>query len=141
MKYLRWALGVLLGLYVVRNLYYFALTVGSKTGLMPLTGANTGFQSLVDSIPVWQVVLWGAAIAAYVVATVRYFRGGKALIPLAVGFVLDGAMYLMLRGMPAYQAAPQEVQQLDLLCLVVVAVAVVVTWWTERSASPSAAAA
>jgi hypothetical protein len=140
MKYLRPALGVLLGLYVLRSLYYFALTVGSKTGLMPLTGDNAGFQSLVDSIAVWQVVLWGVAIAAYAVATFRYFRGGKALLPLAVGFVLDGAMYLMLRGMPAYQAAPQEVQQLDLLCLVAVAVAVVVTWWTERSA-PSAAAA
>jgi len=141
MKYLRWALGVLLGLYVLRNLYYFALTVGSKTGLMPLTGDNAGFQSLVNSLAVWHVVLWGVSIAAYAVATVRYFRGGKALIPVAVGFVLDGAMYLMLRGMPAYQAAPQQVQQVDMLCLVAIAVAVVVTWWTERSAAPSAAAA
>ncbi|HEX6859357.1 MAG TPA: hypothetical protein VF138_04050 [Caulobacteraceae bacterium] len=141
MKYVRWALGALVGLYVLRNLYYWVLTAGSKSGLMPLSGDNVGFQSLIDAIALWQVVVWAVAIAAYAVAALRLLRGGKALVPLAAGFVLDGGLYLMMRQIPAYQAAPAQVQQIDMLCLAAVAVAVVITWWTERSSAPSAAAA
>lgn len=141
MKYLRWALGVLLGLYVLRNLYYFALTVGDKTGAMPLSGANVAFKPLVDSLGWLHVGLWAVAIIGYVVATLRYFRGGKALIPLVVGGAFDAITYMMLRTIPAYQAAPQQVQQIDQLCLIGVLVAVVLTWWTERSSAPASAAA
>ena len=141
MKYLRWALGVLVGLYVLRNLYYFVLTVGGKTGMMPLTGANTGFEPLVAAFAWWQLVAWAVAIGAYAMATVRYFRGGKALIPLVVGFLIDAAMLVMLRGMAAYQqVVPADVQQMDIICIAGVFVAVVLTWWTERSSSSNAAA-
>jgi hypothetical protein len=137
MKYLRPALGVLLGLYVLRSLYFFSLTAGAKLGLM----AAGQYGSLIDAIPIWQVVIWGAAIVAYVVAVVRFFRGGKALIPLVVAFVLDTGFYLLIKGVPAYAAtvSPQD-QQIDMISVGVLLVVIVLTWWTERSA-PAAAAA
>lgn len=142
MKYLRWALGVLLGLYVLRNLYYFALTIGDKTGAMPLTGANAGFKPFTDAFAWWQVAIWVVLIAAYVVATLRLFRGGKATVPLAVGFVLDAASLIIMRGMATYQQiVPADVKQMDIICVVAVLVALVVVWWTERSSAPTTATA
>jgi len=142
MKYLRPALGVLLGLYVLRNLYYFALTVGDKTGAMPLTGANAGFKPFTDALAWWQIAIWTVLIIAYVIATLRLFRGGKATVPLAVGFVLDAASLIIMRGMATYQQiVPADVQQMDIICVVAVLVGLVVVWWTERSSAPTAAAA
>jgi hypothetical protein len=137
MKYLRPALGVLLGLYVLRSLYFFVLTAGAKLGLM----AGGQYSSLIDAIPVWQVVIWAVAIIGYAIAVYRYFRGGKALVPLVVAYVLDTGFYLLIKGVPAYTATVSaQDQQIDMISVGVLLVVVALTWWTERSA-PAAAAA
>jgi len=136
MKYLRPALGALLGLYVLRSLYFFALAAGGKFGMM-----DPGqYATLIDAIPVWQIVVWGLAIVAYVVATIRFFRGGKALMPLAIGFILDAGFYLLLKNVPAYvaQVSAQD-QQIDMLSMFVLLVMIAVTWWTERDATTAVA--
>jgi len=137
MKYLRPALGVLLGLYVLRSLFFFGLTVAHKAGLT----ASAQYGALIDAFPLWQVLLWGVAIAAYIVATLRFFRGGKALIPLVAGLVLDTAFYVMIKDIPAYAASLSAMdQQIDLYGLAALVVIALVTWWTERRAPAPAAA-
>lgn len=137
MKYLRPALGVLVGLYALRSLYFFTLTAGVKLGAM----GPGQYGSLIDAIPVWQVVIWGVAIVGYAIAVYRYFRGGKALIPLVVAYVLDTGFYLLIKDVPAYTATVSaQDRQIDMISVGVLLVVVVLTWWTERSA-PAAAAA
>ena len=137
MKYLRPALGVLLGIYVLRSLVFFALTVGHMTGV----AASAQYGALIDTFAVWQVVLWGVAIAAYIVATLRLFRGGKALIPLAGGLVLDTAFYMMIKDIPAYAASLSVMdQQIDLYGLAAVVAVALITWWTERTTTAAATA-
>jgi len=142
MKYLRWALGVLLGLYVLRNLFYFTLTVGSKTGAMPLTGDNTAVGPFVDALAWWFIALWAVLIVAYTIAAFRFIRGGKATIPLLVAVVLDAVTLFIMRGMTTYQQLiPADVKQLDLIGVIVMVAVLAITWWTERGAAPASAAA
>jgi hypothetical protein len=137
MKYLRPALGALLGLYVLRSLFFFGLTVAHMAGLT----ASAQYGALIDAFAAWQVVLWGVAIVAYIIATLRLFRGGKALIPLAAGLVLDTAFYMMIKDIPAYATSLSAMdQQIDLYGLAALVVVALVTWWTERSAPAPAAA-
>lgn len=142
MKYLRWALGVLLGLYVLRNLYYFALTVGAKTGAMPLTGDNAAVKPFVDSLALWFVALWAVLIVAYAIASFRFFRGGKATTPLLVAVALDAVTLFIMRSMATYQQlVPADVKQLDLIGVVTMAAVLVIAWWTERGSAPTSTAA
>jgi hypothetical protein len=141
MKYLRWALGALVGLYVLRNLYYFGLTVGSKTGAMALTGDNAAVKPFVDALAWWFIVLWAALIVAYTIAAFRFLRGGRATIPMLVAVVLDAGTLFVMRGMATYQQLiPTDVKQLDLIGVITMAVVLVLAWWTERGSAPATTA-
>jgi hypothetical protein len=139
MKYVRWALGVLVGLYTLMGLYHTVLTVGHKAGVALPGGA--GMEGLMDAIAWWQVAIWLVAMVAYGVAAWRLLRGGKALVPYVVGFVLDTAAWLMLKSTAAYQAAftPEQLQ-MDYYVMGALLVGLALTWWTERDSASAIAA-
>lgn len=141
MKYLRWALGVLLGLYALMGLYPAGVTVGHKTGLLTNLPADAArMVPLMDAMAWWQVVVWIAALLILGFAAWRLLRGGKALLPFAIGFVVDIGGWLTVQSMDAYrQIFTARELQMDYYILGGLLVALLLTWWIERT--PPAAAA
>jgi hypothetical protein len=141
MKYVRWALGVLVGLYTLMGLYHVVLTVGHKSGMALALPGATEMAGLMDAIAWWQVAVWVVAMVAYGLAAWRLLRGGKALVPYVVGFVLDTAAWLMLKSTAAYQAAftPEQLR-MDYYVMGALLVGLVLTWWTERDSTSAIAA-
>jgi len=142
MKYVRWALGVLVGLYALTALYHMVLTVGHKTGMaMSLPGA-ADMGGLMDAIAWWQVVVFLLAVIGYGVAAFRLLRGGKALVPYAAALVLDAIGWLTIRSTAAYQSAfSAEQLQMDYYVMGALLIGLALVWWTERDASPTVVAA
>ena len=143
MKYVRLALGALLGLYVLLGLYHMGVTVGHKAGLLTsLPGDAARVVPLMNALAWWQVAVWVVAIVAYAIAAWRLLRGGKALVPYLVAFVLDPAVWLIVKSGAVYnQVFSASEQQMDYYIMGALLVGLVLTWWTERGSAPSAAAA
>ena len=142
MKYVRLVLGVLVALYAAMGLYNFGTTIAVKGGMMALPASMAKFAPLVEAVAWWQVIALIVTLLIYLVAAWRLLRGGKAFTPYLVALGLDVALWLYAKTMPAYQQvfSPAD-QQMEYAVMGAVVVGLVITWWSERTPSPSAAAA
>ena len=142
MKYVRLVLGVLVALYAAMGLYNFGMTIAVKGGTMALPASMAKFAPLVEAVAWWQVIALTVVLLIYLAAAWRLLRGGKAFMPYLIAVVLDTALWLYAKTMPAYQQVftPAD-QQMEYAVMGAVVVGLVITWWTERTPSPSAAAA
>ena len=142
MKYVRLALGVLVGLYALTGLYHAGLTIGHKTGAIAAGGEAVRMIPLMDAMAWWQVVIWVAGLVVFLVAAWRLLRGGKALKPYVVAFVINIGGWLTIQGSDAYAqvftAAERQIDYYMLAALVGIGAAI---WWTERDTAPAIAAA
>jgi hypothetical protein len=139
-SYLRWAVGGLVGLWTVRGEFFLALTAAAKAGLIPMVGDAAAWKPLVDALTAWQLILWGAAYAAFAVALVRLALGRTALLPLVVAVAMDVTLYLTLHAMPAYRADPAT-ERLDQLGLAALLGVTLLLWRLERAPPPATTAA
>ena len=142
MKYVRLVLGVLDALYAAMGLYNFGMTIAVKGGMMALPASMAKYAPLVEAVAWWQVIALIAALLIYLVAAWRLLRGGKAFAPYLVAVVLDTALWLYAKTMPAYQQVftPAD-QQMEYAVMGAVVVGLLIAWWSERTPSPTAAAA
>lgn len=142
MKYVRLVLGVLVAVYAVTGLYNFGVSAAVKAGAMALPQSMAKFAPLVEAIAWWQIVALMVMLAIYLTAAWRLLRGGKAFAPYLVAVVLDTALWLYAKTMPAYQQvfSPAD-QQMEYAVMGAVVVGLLVTWWSERTQAPTAAAA
>ena len=142
MKYVRLVLGVLVALYAAMGLYNFGMTIAVKGGTMALPASMAKFAPLVEAVAWWQVIALTVVLLIYLAAAWRLLRGGKAFMPYLIAVVLDTALWLYAKTMPAYQQVFTAAdQQMEYAVMGAVVVGLVITWWTERTPSPSAAAA
>ena len=142
MKYVRLVLGVLVALYAVMGLYNFGVSAAVKAGAMALPQPLARYAPLVEAIAWWQIVALVVMLAIYLAAAWRLLRGGKAFAPYLVAVVLDTALWLYAKTMPAYQQvfSPAD-QQMEYAVMGAVVAGLLVTWWSERTQAPTAAAA
>ena len=142
MKYVRLALGVLVGLYALTGLYHAGLTIGHKTGAIAAGGEAVRMIPLMDAMAWWQVVIWVAGLVVFLVAAWRLLRGGKALKPYVVAFVINIGGWLTIQGSDAYAqvftAAERQIDYYMLAALVGIGAAIS---WTERDTATAAAVA
>ena len=142
MKYVRLVLGVLVALYAAMGLYNFGMTIAVKGGTMALPASMAKFAPLVEAVAWWQVIALTVVLLIYLAAAWRLLRGGKAFMPYLIAVVLDTALWLYAKTMPAYQQvfSPAD-QQMEYAVMGAVVVGLLVTWWSERTQAPTAAAA
>lgn len=143
MKFVRMALGVLLGLYVLLGGYHAVVTIGHKTGAMTALPADAQrVVPLMDAIGWWQILLWIVALVLYAVVAWRLLRAINTARLFAVAFVVDIVGFLTVRTMPVYTQVftPAELR-VDYYITGALVLALLVTWWSERGSSPSTAAA
>ena len=142
MKYVRLVLGVLVALYAAMGLYNFGMTIAVKGGMMALPDSMAKYAPLVEAVAWWQVIALIVTLLIYLVAAWRLLRGGKAFAPYLVAFLLDTALWLYAKTMPAYQQVftPAD-QQMEYAVMGAVVVGLLVTWWSERTPAPTAAPA
>ena len=142
MKYVRLVLGVLVALYAAMGLYNFGTTIAVKGGMMALPASMARYAPLVEAVAWWQVIALIVTLLIYLVAAWRLLRGGKAFAPYLVAFLLDTALWLYAKTMPAYQQVFTTAdQQIEYGMMGTVAVGLLITWWTERSSAPAPSAA
>ena len=142
MKYVRLVLGVLVALYAVMGLYNFGVSAAVKAGAMALPQPMAKYAPLVEAIAWWQIVALVVMLAIYLAAAWRLLRGGKAFAPYLVAVVLDTALWLYAKTMPAYQQVFTAAdQQIEYALMGAVVAGLLVTWWSERTSAPTAAAA
>ena len=142
MKYVRLVLGVLVALYAAMGLYNFGMTIAVKGGMMALPASMAKYAPLVEAVAWWQVIALTVVLLIYLAAAWRLLRGGKAFIPYLIAVVLDTALWLYAKTMPAYQQVFTAAdQQMEYAVMGAVVAGLLVTWWSERTQAPTAAAA
>jgi branched-subunit amino acid ABC-type transport system permease component len=139
MKYVRIALGVLLGLYALMGLFNFGTGAAVKSGAMALPASMAKYGPLIEALAWWQVIALIVTMLIYLVAAWRLIRGGKALILYLVAVVIDTALWLYAKTMPVYGEVftPAELQ-MEYAFMGAVVVGFLIVWWTERSSAPTA---
>lgn len=143
MKYLRWALALLIVLYCSMTAYVMALTVLFKLGrLGAIAAEDQRFIPLMEATPWWHLGLWLAVVVLYLATSWRLVRGGRALVLFGAAFVLDMAGLVAMRGTEVYHRVftPQELAY-DYYVVGALVVGGLLVWWTERSRAAPARAA
>lgn len=143
MKYVRWALGALVGIYALMGLWHAGLTIAHKSGAYVSTDEMVArMVPLMEAMAWWQVALWVLSLAFMLLATWRLIRGGAAFMPYVVGFVLNIGGWLTIQGSAAYQGAFSAAErQMDYYMLAGLVFIAVIIWWTERERAPAATVA
>lgn len=135
MKYLRWALGVLIGFYALISLLPLGSTVLFKLGKLDAAAAEMQrYVPLMNEMAPWHLVLWLVGVVLYLVAVWRLFRGGQALMAYLAAFVLDVVSLYVMRGGQAYaQVFTADELKMDYYILAALAVGGLLIWLTERA--------
>lgn len=134
MKFLRWALGLVMALWAVMNGLNIGMTALYKLGkLPPLPPAEQRLEPLMAATPWWMLGLWTVIFVLLVRTAWRLFRDGKALGGFLLALVLHLVMWWFMHAMPAYQAAftPMELKS-DYVIFAVEALVAVLIWLSER---------
>jgi hypothetical protein len=143
MRILRIALGFVVGAYAVFCLFPIAANALYKTGRMPApTGEAARMAPLWEATPWWQLAVWTAIVALFLLVAVRLIRGRAALGLYLLAIVADGALWWVMHAGEAYQQAftPAELQ-LDYASLAAMILVAVLIWLAERRPAPRPASA
>jgi hypothetical protein len=143
MKYLRWALGVLLAFYGLWTLYPLGMTAAHKLGrLGEIPTEAQRFIPLMVATPWWQVALWAVGVGLYLATAVRLFRGGRALTLFGGAFVVDLANMAIMRSSEVYaRTFTADELAMDYYVVAFLVAAGLAIWWSERGRSAPTATA
>lgn len=142
MRILRMALGVLVALAALWELYPLSMTLGYKMHLLAATGAEAKYAPLMQATQWWQIAIWIAVTVLFALSAWRLLRGGRALVVFATAFVLQLIGWWLFHDMPVYRQtfSPAELQ-MDYYILGAMLVIGVLIWWTENRGEASEGAA
>jgi hypothetical protein len=140
MKYLRVALGVLVGAYALYSLFPIGTNAAYKLGLLGVSEGEARLIPLWEATPWWQLAVWAALTAFLLHVAWRLVRGRTALTAYVVALLLYAALWWTMQAQPAYQQAftPAELQ-LDYLMLLAMALVGGLIWWVEGRPDATAA--
>jgi hypothetical protein len=143
MKVLRMALGLVVGAYGVFCLFPIAANALYKAGQMPPpAGEAARMVPLWAATAWWELALWTAIVALFLVTGFRLVRGRPALGLYLVVIVANGALWWVMHAKEAYQRAFTTAElQTDYVMLVATVVVGVLIWLAERrpAAHPASA--
>ena len=142
MKWLRWALVALTGLYALMSCMPAFSTLAYKFGVRYPDGMLAETEPLMIATTTPILTMWMAALVLYVAAAVMLAtRKGKAFAAYALAFGVDLSIWLMMSGTEAYaQVFPPDQRTMDLAYMAVLVLIGFGYWWVERkSAAPAAA--
>jgi hypothetical protein len=143
MRFVRMALGVVVGAYGVFSLFPIVANVLYKAGQMPApTGDAARMVPLWEATAWWELAVWTAVVALFLVIGFRLVRGRPALGLYLLTLIADGALWWVMHAKEAYQRAftPAELQA-DYVVLAAMALVGVLIWFAERRPAPHPASA
>ena len=140
MRYLRWAIAALLGVYCLWSLMPLGGTAAYKAGMVELPADQLKYQPLMEATPWAQLALWAVVVALYLYAVWRLVRGRPAFRIYAVAFALDLVNYAWVRATGVYDDVMGEAITTDYLILAGMFAVGVYLWWSERGAPPASRA-
>jgi hypothetical protein len=143
MRVLRIALGFVVGAYGVFCIFPIAANALYKAGQMPAPGGEAArMVPLWEATPWWQLAVWAAIVALFMLVAVRLIRGRAALGLYLLAIVADRALWWVMHAGEAYQQAftPAELQ-LDYVTLAAMVLVAVLIWVAERRPAPRPASA
>lgn len=132
MKFLRIALGLVVGAYALFSLFPIGTNAAYKLGLLHASGDEARLIPVWEATPWWQLAVWAALVAFFAHVAWRLIRGRAALTAYVAALVMDAALWWTMQTQPAYQEAftPAELQ-IDYLTLLSMAVVGGLIWWAE----------
>lgn len=143
MRFLRMALGVVVGAYGVFCTFPIAANVLYKLGQMPApTGDAARMIPLWEATAWWELAAWAVIVVLFLVTGFRLVRGRPAFALYVLTVLADGALWWVMHAKEAYQQVftPAELQ-LDYVTLAGMTLVGVFIWLAERRPAPRAASA
>jgi hypothetical protein len=132
MRYARWAVAALIVVYCLWSLMPLVGTATWKLGLYELPADQLKYQALMESTPWAQLALWAVAVAMWLFAAWRLFRGLPTFTVYVLALVLDMINYAWVRATGEYDRVMSEAISTDYVIIAAMVAAGAFIWWTER---------
>jgi hypothetical protein len=137
MKYLRWALGVLIGVWGLWSAYPLVMTALYKAHVGGEPPADVQkYVPLMQATPWWELLLWLATVLLLLTAAWRLFRNGRAFGPYALAFAVGMIHWGIMQSRPVYhQVFTAQELRMDYAIFAGEIVIGLLLWWRERRKS------